>query len=236
MKKELSKVNTGVQPLFWRLLYSFYIHLERSAELRAIRFALEKSKGKDVIEFLVKIKEMVIAILSLNWDTFFMDEQFIEPVDLSQIFSAVYDGKSVSKMHLLSSIQNRCDTKGISAGEFAAMLLVDFVKTREKEELGSPKRSDKGSSDFLENKAMARTREKFALSYGSHAEEPAETHLQDHFKGTEFGSPNRALTERNLKAKSGYELDWASSKTKTFSERKATNPNQVKKEQKKAMM
>lgn len=44
------------------------------------------------------------------------------------------------------------------------------------------------------------------------------------------------MTERNLKAKSGYELDWTSSKTKTFSERKAVNPNQVKKEQKKAMM
>lgn len=169
-----------MQQLFWKLLYSFYIHLERSAELRAIRFALEKSKGKDVIEFLVKIKEMVIAILSLNWDTFFMDEQFIEPVDLSQIFSAVYDGKSVTKMHLLSSIQNRCDTKGISAGEFAAMLLVDFVKTREKEEVGSPYRSDKGSSEFLENKAMARTRR--SLLY--HMEAPTQTNIQKHMLKT----------------------------------------------------
>ena len=226
-------MNTGVQPRFWKLLYSFYIHLDRSAELRAIRFALEKSKGKDLIEFLVKIKEMVAAILSLNIQTFFMDEQYIQPVDLSQIFSGVYDGKSVGKMHLLASIQNRCDTRGISAGEFSAMLLVDFVKTREKDEVASPKRSDKGTSEFIENKAMARTREKFALSYGG---SNFEDHAEENFKSTEFGSPNRVMNERNLKAKSGNDFDWTTTKTKTFSERKAANPNEVKKEQKKSMM
>lgn len=131
--KELSKINTGVQAQFWRLLYSFYVHLERSAELRAVRFALEKARGKDLVEFLLKVKEMTAAILSLPVASFFMDAVSVQPIDLAQIFSAVYDGRAVSKMHLLASIQNRCDSNGICAGEFAAMLLVDFVKTREHE-------------------------------------------------------------------------------------------------------
>lgn len=219
--------------------------MEKSAELRAVRYALEKSKGKDVIEFLLKIKEMVVAILSLNWQTFFMDDQIIEPVDLSQLFSAIYDGKSVGKMHLLASIQNRCDSKGISAGEFAAMLLVDFIKSREKEEFNSPKRREKEVSEFVDNKAMSRTKEKFSLSYGSHQDDTgdhyATINTQDLFKSTskqqgEFGSPTKAMTERSLKAKNGTEVDWTTTKTKTFSERKAANPQQIKIEQKKTMM
>lgn len=223
-----------MQPYFWRLLYSFYLHLERSAELKAVRFALEKSKGKDLVEFLVKIKEMVAAILSLNWLAFFMDEQTIEPVDLSQIFSAVYDGRAVSKMHLLASIQNRCDSRGICAGEFAAMLLVDFVKTRERDE-ASPKRSD--DLELLDSKALARTREKFALSYRSQLDEQAEASAgQTMFRTADADpfSPTRPATERKLKS-GGPDFDW-SAKQKTFSERKAANPQQARREEKKAMM
>ena len=210
------------------------MHLDKSAELRAIRFALEKSRGKDVIEFLLKTKEMISTTLSLNWGSFFMDEQHIEPGDLSQIFSAIYDGKSVSKTHLLAGIQNRCDLKGISAGELAAMLLVDFMKAREKEELGSPKRKEQGGETH------GRTKEKFALSYGGRDSEGmeraggSETGKGMAKSGLDMESPTRAMTERKLKEKSGY--DWNTSKAKTLSERKAVNTAQIKKEQKKTMM
>lgn len=230
-----------MQTQFWRILYSFYSHLEKSAELRAIRFTLEKSKGKDLVDFLLKTKEMVAAILSLNWSSFYMDEQFIEPVDLSQVFSAVYDGKAVGKMHLLASIQNRCDSRGICSGEFAVMLLVDFVKTREKEELSSPRKGERLGTQISDSKALARTREQFSVSYGSKDFEDAPDHYAtvntaDLMKTGEYGSPNKPMTERTLKAKNGYEFEWTTSNTKTLSDRKAANPTDVRKEQKQAMM
>lgn len=163
--KELSRVVDGAQALVWNLLFSFYVLLDKSPELRAIRFALEKSKGKDAVEFFLSIKEMVAAVLSLNIDSLILDNTWIQPSELAQALSAIYDGKSISKMHLLTAVQNRCDSKGIVSGEFAAILLVDFVKTREKEELLKSKPKDKDSLTFVNNKAMARTKQKFNLDF-----------------------------------------------------------------------
>ncbi len=163
--KELSRVVDGAQSLVWNLMFSFYVLLDKSPELRAIRFALEKSKGKDAIEFFLSIKEMVAAVLSLNINSLILDNTWIQPSELAQALSAIYDGKSISKMHLLTAVQNRCDSKGIVSGEFAAILLVDFIKTREKEELLKTKPKDKDSLTFINNKAMARTKEKFNLNF-----------------------------------------------------------------------
>ena len=163
--KELSRRVDGAQSLVWNLLFSFYVLLDKSPELRAIRFALEKSKGKDAIEFFLSIKEMVAAVLSLNINSLILDNTWIQPSDLAQALSAIYNGKSISKMHLLMAVQNRCDSKGIVSGEFAAILLVDFIKTREKEEQLKSKPKDKDSLTFINNKAMARTKEKFSLEF-----------------------------------------------------------------------
>ena len=172
--KDLSRVVDGAQALVWNLLFSFYVLLDKSPELRAIRFALEKSKGKDAVEFFISVKEMVAAVLSLDIDSLILDNTWIQPSELAQALSAIYDGKSISKMHLLTAVQNRCDTKGIVSGEFAAILLVDFVKTREKEELLKSKPKDKDSLTFVNNKAMARTKQKFDLDFspGAREEDP----------------------------------------------------------------
>lgn len=160
--KDLSRQVSGAQSLVWNILFSFYILLDKSSELRAIRFALEKSKGKDAIEFFLSIKEMVAAVLSLNMSSLIMDNTYIQPSELAQAFSAIFDGKSITKMHLLTAVQNRCDSKGIGSGEFAAILLVDFIKTREKEEMVKNKPKDtRDSLSFINNKAMARTKQKF---------------------------------------------------------------------------
>lgn len=185
---------------------------------------------------------MVAATLSLASHTFMMDECWIEPIYLSQVFSSIYDAKTVNKMYLLSNVKNRSDVKGIITGEFAAMLLIDFVKSREKEDTGA-KSNEKNSASIMDKKALGRAREKLAMSYQSgHQQEDnyATMNTQDLFKTTkksdqDFGSPARPMTERKMKAQSGFDMDWGTSKD-TFSERKPKTQVEIKREQKTKMM
>lgn len=166
--------------MVWNILFSFYLLLDTSSELRAIRFALEKARGKDAIDLFLHIKDTVATVLSIGAEDLVMDNVWIQPQDLAQILSSVFDSQAVSKMHLLSALQNRCDTRGICSGEFAAILLVDFVKTREKEDLARNARLEKQAARkdgtaMLGGKAYEGTREKFALNF-----DDEEGDLSDH--------------------------------------------------------
>jgi hypothetical protein len=185
---------------------------------------------------------MVAANLSLASHTFMMDEFWIETIYLSQVFSAIYDTKTVNKMYLLSNVKNRSDAKGIITGDFAAMLLIDFVKSREKEDTGA-KPHEKKAASIMDNKALCKAREKLAMSYQSghqQGDNCATINTQDLFKTTkksdqDFGSPTRPMTERKMKAQSGFDVDWGTAKD-TFSERKPKTQVEIKKEQKIKMM
>lgn len=173
-------------------MFSFYVHLDKSPELRAIRFALEKSEGKDVVEFFQLIREMVTMIVAAGSNETTLDSLYIEPADLAQIFSAVFETKMVSKMHLLVALQNRCDAKGISAGDFAAILLVDFVKAREKDN-AIKSRPKEPTNSIANNKALASTTGKFSLEF------PKSEH--DSPNKDFLGSPEKASPSRNQASK-----------------------------------
>lgn len=224
-------------------MFSFYVHLEDSAELRAIRFSLEKSKGKDAIDFLMRIKDMIAATLSVNASTMVMDENWIEPIHLSQIFSAIYEDKTVTKMYLLSNVKLRSDERGIGSGDFAAMLLVDFIRSREKEEYYLKSKSKKSSAEKDKNKFIKLGREQmYTTSQSGKLDEVDQfgtLHTQDLFsspkKNTfEFSSPHRPMTETKSSNVTG-DFEWASQKN-TVSERKAKTNQQIKKEQREKMM
>ncbi len=159
------------------MLYSFYMHMDKSSELRAIRFAVEKSHGKDAIDFFVKIKDMVGAVLAIPPSEMIMDNVYIEPQELAQVFSAVYDGKMVNKMHMLTAVQSRFDARGISSGEFAAILLVDFIKTKEKEEASRVRLDNRQPLSSASKPSMARTTQKFSLNQPADQQHSRESSL-----------------------------------------------------------
>ena len=149
-------------------MYSFYMLIEKSAELRAIKFAVEKSHGKDAIDFFVRIKDMVGAVLAIKSEQMIMDNVHIQTSELAQIMSAVYENKMIQKMHLMTAVQSRCDQSGICSGDFAAVLLVDFVKSREKDDHNQTRVKEKlaiAKASSTNSKAMNQTKQKFSLDY-----------------------------------------------------------------------
>lgn len=181
---------------------------------------------------------MVATTLSLPSHTFMMDDSWIEPIYLSQVFLAIYESKTVTKMHLLTNVKHRSDSKGICSGEFAAMLLLDFVKSREKED--SPTRT----RETVQSKTLASgsTKEKQLVSSLNRDEDNYGTTIrsQDLFKSTkksdqDFGTPGRPMTDRKQRTQGLNDLDWSTPK-ETFSERKPKTQQEIKKEQKLKMM
>lgn len=108
--------------------------MEQSAELRAIKFSIEKNKSLDLVKFFQDIKNMIATVLSINFEVLLMDNLMISRKDLSQVLSAIYKQKLVSKMHLLKKIESRSNSKGISASDLAVVLISDMVKSRVKKE------------------------------------------------------------------------------------------------------
>ena len=132
-KQELSKKNSDLPVYTWSLLYSFYRRLKKSSELKTIKYVLEKSQGTDLIEFFMRSKQLISSITSSRLDGLLLDELIIDPKQLPQTFSAIFAKQAVKKMHLLTLIQSKCGKSGISAGDFIAVLSVDFVKCRDKD-------------------------------------------------------------------------------------------------------
>lgn len=120
--------------------------MEASAELRAIRFSIEKSESLDLVKFFQHVKNMIATVLSINFEILVMDNLTIDPIDLSQVFTAIYEKKAISKIHLLDRISTRAGKKGIIASELSVVLISDFVKERRKKNA----LSNKPKIDFSE--------------------------------------------------------------------------------------
>jgi hypothetical protein len=89
--QELSKKRTDIQEYIWSMFYTFSTLMESSAELRAIRFSVEKNEGLDLIKFFQHVKNMIATVLSINFEVLVMDILSISADNLSQVFSAVYE-------------------------------------------------------------------------------------------------------------------------------------------------
>jgi hypothetical protein len=130
--QELSKKRTDIQEYVWSMFYTFSTLMESSAELRAIRFSVEKNENLDLIRFFQHIKNMVATVLSINFEVLVMDNLNISPDNLSQVFSTVYEKNVIKKMHLLNRVSSRANKKGIIAAELTVVMISDFVKERQK--------------------------------------------------------------------------------------------------------
>lgn len=106
--------------------------MESSAELRSIRFAIEKSVDLDIVRFFQHCKSMIATIYSANVQTLVMDKLNIDPDDLSQILSAIYERKVIKKMYLIKKISLRANDNGLIASELCVVLIHDFVREKRK--------------------------------------------------------------------------------------------------------
>src|SRR3990167_8727666 len=155
------------QAKVWTVLFSFYAVHDKSPELRAIRYAIEKSTKKDAIELYLNIKDSVVKSLSVDLQRTTLDEVFIAPNDLAQVFIVVYGEAAVSKTYLLRTVQSRSDNRGTCAGDLVAVLLIDFLKTRENNIKARNRPRDQENLSFLNNKARSDIMNRFNLKFDS---------------------------------------------------------------------
>lgn len=124
---------SNLQRYVWSLLYSFYKLVAINSELRTIKYVIEKNQSLDLIAFFLKVKQMVGTLHSLQPDNFFLDKVIIATRDLPQLLNAIFGTKlMVKKTHLLTLLQSRSKDVGIIAAEAVAILIIDFVKCRDK--------------------------------------------------------------------------------------------------------
>jgi len=71
--QELSKKRTDIQEYVWSMLYTFSTLMESSAELRSIKFSVEKNESLDLVKFFQHIKNMFAIVLSINFEVLVMD-------------------------------------------------------------------------------------------------------------------------------------------------------------------
>ena len=135
---------SNLQRFVWSLLYSFYKLVPINSELRTIKYVIEKNQSLDLVSFFLKVKQMVGTLHSYQPDNFLLDMVTISTRDLPQLLNAIFGTKlMVKKTHLLTLLQSRSKEKGIMAADAVAILIVDFVKCRDKaQEITAQRMSD----------------------------------------------------------------------------------------------
>lgn len=98
-----------------------------------MKYAIEKAKGTDLVHFFDRVKSMVAKVESVPPDIMMLDGVLIPTKNLMQVLSSIYGKSVVKKTHLLTLIQTRSQDDGVNAADLTAILLVDFVKCRDKE-------------------------------------------------------------------------------------------------------
>lgn len=166
------------QAKVWTVLFSFYAVHDKSPELRAIRYAIEKSSKKDAIELYLNIKDSVVNSLSVDLQRTTLDEVFIAPNDLAQVFIIVYGEVAVTKTYLLRTVQSRSDIRGTCAGDLVAVLLIDFLKTRENNIKAKNRPKDMENLSFLNNKAKTDIMNRFNLKFETTKEQADDPSVQ----------------------------------------------------------
>ena len=163
--QSLNKAVSGAQKIVWNILFSFYALHDKSPELRAIRYAIEKSSKKDAINLYLNIKDTVAAAMSVNLQVTTLDDVFISPNDLAQVMLVIYKEKTVNKTYILRNIQSRCDARGICAGDLVALLLIDLMKTRENNIRLANRPKDIENLSFMNSKVKKDTMNRLKLDF-----------------------------------------------------------------------
>lgn len=151
----------NTQQFVWSILYSFYYYVSSSCELRSIKYVVERSKGFDLVNFYLRMKTMICTTQSFQADATGLDSIWVPLKELTQVLASIYQKLLVKKTHLLTLLQTRSKNDGIMAGDICAILVVDFVKCRDKIPQSSTQDDIIGqagrTSSPLPNKAKTKT-------------------------------------------------------------------------------
>ena len=131
-QQELSKKRSNLQKYVWSILYTFHKKAASSSELRSIKYSVEKSHGMDLVQFLQRVKTMIARVESIPAEVLMLDQVVVTTKNLMQVMGSIYGKAVVKKTHLLTLIQAKSKDAGIAGADICAILVVDFVKCRDK--------------------------------------------------------------------------------------------------------
>lgn len=86
----------------------------------------------DLVQFLQRVKTMIARVESIPAEVLLLDQVTVTTKNLMQVMSSIYGKAVVKKTHLLTLIQAKSKDSGIAAADICAILVVDFVKCRDK--------------------------------------------------------------------------------------------------------
>lgn len=123
---------SNLQHFVWSILYSFHLAVQGSCELRSIKYAIEKTYRFDLIGFFVRTKQMIATTESVSPEVLLLDQVWVPLKELTQVLASIFQKMLVKKTHLLTLLQSRSKDNGLVAADICAILMVDFVKCRDK--------------------------------------------------------------------------------------------------------
>lgn len=121
---------------------------------------------------------MVATIVSIPPEDLLLDNIRIPLKDLIQVLGSVYQKNLVKKTHLLTLLQTRSKDNHIYASDVCAILIVDFVKCRDKlgdnasDNLISPTKAAKSLQQHLPTRKAALTTTKSKIDAKSTSKSP----------------------------------------------------------------
>jgi len=113
----------------------------------------------DLFRFYNLVKMMIGTVESVEMAGVQLDNLIIPNKNLTQLMSSIYGRIVAKKTHLLQLISSRAKDEYIMASEICAILVVDFVKSREKGE-ENPKPENYAAPVTLDSFAASKTRSK----------------------------------------------------------------------------
>ena len=138
MQQELSKKRSNMQTFVWSILYSFHLGVMNSCELRSIKYTIEKDMKFDLFRFFIRTKQIIATSVSIPPEELLLDSIRIPLKELMQVLRSIYQKGLVKKTHLLTLLQTRSKENYIMAADITAIVIVDFVKCRDKTIDNSP--------------------------------------------------------------------------------------------------
>lgn len=161
--------------------------MSTSSELRTIKYVIEKDDKLDLIEFYMKVKNIISMVQSVDPKTSSLDHQRVQAKQLSQILNSIFGKQVVKKTHLLTLLEGKNHEMGIPAADVCAVLIVDFVKCREQKHQ---------SQDLSNSKKSISVKPIRTEDLSAHGASPSKIHPQTPSKQTIGKTPEKPKHEK----------------------------------------
>lgn len=114
-------------------MYTMYRRIGSSSELRSIKYSIEKTSDLDLIEFYLRVKIMIATVHSVPTSELYLDQTLVATKELLPLLGSIFGQSVINKTPLLTLIQSRSREHGVLGSDICAILLVDFVKCRDRD-------------------------------------------------------------------------------------------------------